>query len=81
VSASFDPLAAPLWNAPDAIRFTGADGVAWRIVERAAGHVPGSRGGTCLIYLSEGLVRRVWRFPPQWRTLPPAALDALMDKP
>ena len=78
---AFDPLGAPLWEAPDAVRFVGAEGLAWRVVECAAGQVPGSRGPRCLVFLSEGLVRRVWDFPPDWRTLGPVALDALMARP
>ena len=81
MSAAFDPLAAPLWDAPDAVRFVDGEGLGWRVVECAAAHVPGSRGPRCLIFLSEGLVRRVWSFPPEWRTLAPVALEALMALP
>jgi hypothetical protein len=81
VSATFDPLGAPLWNAPDAVRFADAEGLGWRVVECAAAHVPGSRGSRCLIFLSEGLVRHVWSFPPDWRTLAPVDLEALMARP
>lgn len=75
-----DPLAAPLWHAEDAVRFTDANGVAWRVVECASAHVPGARGPRCLLFFSEGLARRVWVYPPHWRTLPPLALAALMRR-
>lgn len=81
MSAAFDPMGAPLWNAPEAVHFVGADGVAWRVVEIASRHVPGARGPRCLLFLSDGLARRVWDFPPGWRTLPRPALEALMDRP
>lgn len=81
MSLAPDPLDAPLWNSPDAVCFVGTDGVAWRVVECPAAHVPGSRGARCLVFLSEGLVRRVWHFPLDWRTLSRAALEALMARP
>jgi hypothetical protein len=81
VSAAFDPLAAPMWDAPDAVHFVDGGGIAWRVVDCAGARVPGSRGPRCLIFLSEGLVRRVWSFPPDWRALSPAGLEALMARP
>jgi hypothetical protein len=73
-----DPLGAPLWNAADAVRFVGAGGIAWRVVERGAAGVPGARAACCLIFLSEALVRRIWSFPSDWRGLSPVELEALM---
>jgi hypothetical protein len=81
MSGAFNPVDAPLWNAGDAVRFTDAEGIAWRVVERSAVHVPGSHGPWCLIFLSEGLVRRVWSYPPGWRTLAPTALESLTLRP
>jgi hypothetical protein len=81
MSAAPDPLSAPLWNALDAVHFVDVAGVAWRVVDRAAAHVPGSRGPRCLIFLSVGLVRRVWIFPARWRLLTPHELEALMARP
>lgn len=71
-------MAAPLWDAPDAVRFIDGDGIAWRLVERGAAEVPGARGAACLICLSEKVVRRLWQYPRHWRTLAPAELEALM---
>lgn len=72
-----DASRAPLWDAADALCFRDADGVAWRVVECEARHVPGACGDRCLVFLSENVVRRVWDFPRDWRTMPPQALDAL----
>ncbi|AHG93348.1 hypothetical protein J421_5813 (plasmid) [Gemmatirosa kalamazoonensis] len=81
MSVARDPLGAPLWNAPDAVHLVDAHGIAWRVVECDAALVPGSRGARCLIFLSEGLVRRAWNFPLHWRALAPVDLEALMAQP
>ena len=52
----------------------------WQVFERDARLVPGSRGPSCLYFDGEGIVRRVWHYPPDWQSLPPAALLELMDR-
>ena len=73
-----DSLRAPLWSAADARRFSGADGIGWRVVECDCTHVPGARSAHCLVFLSEGVVRRLWDYPTDWRALALPALEALM---
>jgi hypothetical protein len=53
----------------------------WRVFERDAGSVPGSRGPRCLYFDGEGIVRRVWQYPSDWQSLPAAALLSLMERP
>ena len=52
----------------------------WRVFERDARMVPGSRGPRCLYFDAEGIVRRVWHYPSDWQGLPAAALLALMER-
>ena len=73
-----DPLGAPLWSSADAVHFVDGDGLAWRVVECATAHVPGARGPRCLLFLSEGIARRVWAYPATWRALAPDALETMM---
>jgi hypothetical protein len=63
---------------PDVVHFTAADGIAWRAAEHEAVHVPGAYGARCLIFVADGVARRVWDFPDDWRLLSPRALEALM---
>lgn len=72
-----DPLATPLWHATDAVAFTDADGRAWRVLEVACAHVPGARGPRCLVFFAEGIARRIWTYPADWRQLSSGALDRL----
>lgn len=67
-----------VWDHPDAVSFGGTDGIAWRVVECDAADVPGARGPSCLIFFSEGLVRRLWDYPESWRSLELEQLEALM---
>lgn len=53
----------------------------WTVREIDASHVPGARAARCLIFESPGLIRRLWSYPPDWRTLPDADLEALMNGP
>ena len=61
--------------------FDERTGDEWRVFERDARRIPGSRGARCLFFDGEGIVRRVWHYPADWQTLPAAALLALMDRP
>ena len=71
------PNAAVAESAGGAVAFVGADGIAWRVVECEAAHVPGARGPRCLIFFSDNVVRRVWDYPATWRALTLAALEGL----
>jgi hypothetical protein len=50
------------------------DAVEWHVQEVDAGKVPGSRSTRCLIFDSEGIVRRVWEYPSSWAELSDDAL-------
>ena len=47
-----------------------AAGTHWQVTEVSGQLVPGARGESCLVFESEGAIRRVWHYPPQWRELP-----------
>jgi hypothetical protein len=49
----------------------------WRVVEVDARSVPGSRGERCLLFSNANCIRRVWRYPANWRTLDDSGLAAL----
>lgn len=72
--------AEPARTARDSRSLTHA-GVTWPVTERDGRGVPGNadgaRGPRCLVFASPEAVRRVWAYPPDWRTLPDAALFAL----
>jgi hypothetical protein len=57
------------------------DGVRWLVREVESQHLPGTRGAHCLIFDSDGLVRRVWTYPPNWAELADATLGLLLDLP
>ena len=56
-----------------------ADGafVHWHVHEVDAHAVPGTRGPRCLLFLCDGVIRRVWEYPANWRSLDDAALGRL----
>ncbi len=68
----------PIWDAGDAVHFVDSEGRPWRVSERDTSGTPGSRADACLIFLSEGVARRSWHVPANWRALAPAALERLM---
>jgi len=57
--------------------FRDAAGCTWSAHEVAAGAVPWAHGPRCLLFGSETVVRRVWDYPPDWRALSDAELEAL----
>jgi hypothetical protein len=61
----------------DFVDFVDSSYVQWRVSERNARRDPGAKGDLCLIFACPGMVRRVWDYPANWRTLSPAALLAL----
>ena len=59
------------------IEFVDSGNVFWHVTERDARSDPGARGARCLIFSSNHAVRRVWKYPRDWRTLSHASLDEL----
>jgi len=55
------------------------DGIQWHVHEANAAHVPGARRDRCLIFDSDGIVRRVWTYPSDWMNLTDDALWSLID--
>jgi len=55
------------------------DGIQWHVHEANAAHVPGARRDRCLIFDSDGIVRRVWTYPSDWMNLTDDALWGLID--
>lgn len=57
----------------DARIFRDATGVTWWVHEVAGEHL-GTAGATCLLVVSASELRRVWKYPADWRSLPPEEL-------
>jgi hypothetical protein len=53
-------------------------GTLWLIAEIDARHVPGAVGLTCLVFDSQSVCRRYWRYPADWIALDDEDLLALM---
>lgn len=51
------------------LEIVGESHVTWRVVEVAGHEVPGTHGEHCLLFIGEGVIRRVWEYPPEWKTL------------
>ena len=56
------------------------DDVSWSVQEVAAGLVPGSKRGACLIFASSTVVRRLWVFPEHWYDLDDESLWRLGER-
>ena len=56
-------------------------GVCWTVREASAARTPGAQADRCLIFDSDGIVRRLWTFPSNWRELDDAEIFALLDAP
>jgi hypothetical protein len=56
-----------------------AEGREWRIYERTAGDPSSGAGRSSLVFDTEGIVRRLWRYPAAWCGLPDGELLRLMD--
>ena len=67
-------MGAPLPNesTPPASReariFRDASGITWWVHE-VSGEYLGTVGATCLLVVSANELRRVWKYPPEWRSL------------
>ena len=57
--------------------FIDGDGLSWSVREMAATDVPGAQAERCLIFDSEMICRRRWRFPSNWYELPDGELERL----
>jgi hypothetical protein len=55
------------------------EGREWRIYERTAGDPSPLAGRPSLVFDTDGIVRRLWRYPAAWCALPDADLLRLMD--
>ena len=55
------------------------DGREWRIYERLAGELSPAAGRPSLVFDTDGIVRRLWRYPASWSALPDADLLRLME--
>jgi len=60
----------------DAKIFRDAGGVTWWVHEVAGEHL-GTAGAMCLLVVSANELRRVWKFPADWRSLSADQLLAL----
>jgi hypothetical protein len=60
----------------DAKIFRDGNGVTWWVHEVAGEHL-GAPGATCLLVVSANELRRVWKYPADWRSLTPQDLLGL----
>lgn len=78
------PVPAPNLSAPagprDARIFRDAGGVTWWVHE-VNGEYLGTGGTSCLLVVSANELRRVWKFPSDWRTLSAEELLQLPQQP
>jgi hypothetical protein len=56
-----------------------AHGREWRVYERTAGDQSPVAGRPSLIFDTDGIVRRLWRYPSSWSALADGELLGLMD--
>jgi hypothetical protein len=57
------------------------EGVRWVVHEASAARTPGARAYRCLIFDSEGVVRRLWAYPENWEQLADSEIIGLLDAP
>jgi hypothetical protein len=53
----------------------------WHVYERGSSPDSPRPGQNSLVFDAEGIVRRLWRYPPRWAELSDDALLGLMDDP
>jgi hypothetical protein len=79
-SSSSPSAGLPNETAPPASRdakiFRDGNGVTWWVHEVAGEHL-GTAGAMCLLVVSANELRRVWKYPPDWRSLSPEHLLSL----
>ena len=71
-----DPRLSSLQLAQRTARSLVSDGILWRVYELPPSQFD-RRGTPSLIFESDGLVRRVRNYPPEWRALTDEALLTL----
>jgi hypothetical protein len=80
-SPSSSSVGSPNETAPPASRdakiFRDANGMTWWVHEVAGEHL-GAPGAMCLLVVSASELRRVWKYPADWRSLSPEHLLGLM---
>jgi hypothetical protein len=77
------PVDAPNESAPaskEARIFRDGHGVTWWVHEVAGEHL-GTVGMMCLLVVSANELRRIWKYPSDWRQLSLAELLALPQQP
>ena len=57
------------------------EGVRWSVHEASATRTPGAQAYRCLIFDSEGIVRRLWTFPENWAQLADNEILKLLEAP
>jgi hypothetical protein len=57
------------------------EGVRWGVYEASAARTPGAKAYRCLIFDSEGIVRRLWTFPEHWEGLVDEEILKLLEAP
>ena len=57
------------------------DDVKWLVHEASAARTPGAKASRCLIFDSEGIVRRLWVFPDRWEELSDSEVIGLLEAP
>jgi hypothetical protein len=65
-------------NAPGVRTIVDASSREWRVQEEDASMVPGARGPRSLVFENHAVVRRLWRYPADWRSLPDDTLLLLL---
>jgi hypothetical protein len=75
-SVSGTPSLPPIPLTEATITFRDAGGALWWAHE-VTGEALGAPGRTCLLLISGMTLRRVWTYPPDWRSLAPDELLAL----
>ena len=58
------------------MRFRDSAGIVWRVYERPFPTLD-RRSGQSLVFESDGTIRRVRQYPPEWRGMSPEELEAL----
>jgi len=53
----------------------------WNVYERGSSADSPQAGRHSLVFDAEGIVRRLWQYPPSWADLPDDALLGLMEDP
>jgi hypothetical protein len=56
-----------------------AHGREWHVYERTAGDLSPTAGRPSLVFDTDGIVRRLWRYPSTWAAMSDADLLGLMD--